>query len=95
MNKLLSYILLAIIIIALVIGIDFWKEHQNNKLPGANEQYYKIVSLPIPDTLEFVNEPVPLNIFYIKESLDKELSVNTYWHSSTLQLIKRSHRWFP
>lgn len=95
MKKLLSYFLLAIIIIALVVGIDFWKENHNNALPGANDQYYKIVSLPIPDTLKFANELVPLNIFYVRESLDKELSVNTYWHSSTLQLIKKSYRWFP
>lgn len=95
MKKLLSYLLLAIIIIALVVGVDFWKENHNNTLPGANDQYYKIVSLPIPDTLYFANELVPTNIFYVKESLDKELSVNTYWHSSTLQLLKRSHRWFP
>lgn len=95
MNKLLSYLLLAFIIIALVVGIDFWKSNHNSNLPGANNQYYKIVSLPIPDTLDFAGEKVPLNIFYVKEALDKELSVNTYWHSSTLQLIKRTHRWFP
>jgi len=95
MKKLLSYFLLAIVVIALVIGVDFWKEKRLKHIPGTNEQYYKIVSLPIPDTLEFADEQVPLNIFYVKESLDRELSVNTYWHSSTLQLIKRSHRWFP
>ena len=38
---------------------------------------------------------IPLDIFYVRESLDRELSVNTYWHSSTLQLIKKAHRWFP
>ena len=95
MNKLLSYLLLALIIIALVVGIDFWKSKHTSNLPGANNQYYKIISLPIPDTLDFAGEKVPLNIFYVKEALDKELSVNTYWHSSTLQLIKRTHRWFP
>ncbi len=95
MNKLLSYLLLAIIIIALIIGVDFWKEKRISHLPGTNDQYYKIISLPIPDTLYFTNELVPTNLFYVKESLDKELSVNTYWHSSTLQLLKRSHRYFP
>ncbi len=95
MNKIISYLLLIIVIAALVIGIDFWKKNHKNNLPGINDQYYKIVSLPIPDTLKFTDELVPFNIFYVKESLDKELSVNTYWHSSTLQLIKRSHRWFP
>lgn len=87
--------LLLIIIISLVAGIDLWRDKNEKQLPGANEQYYKIVSLPIPDSLTFAGERVPLDIFYVKEALDKELSVNTYWHSSTLQLIKRSHRYFP
>ncbi|NOY50606.1 MAG: lytic transglycosylase domain-containing protein [Chlorobi bacterium] len=95
MNKILSYLLLAFVIAALVIGIDFWKEKRDGNLPGKNEQYYKIVALPTPDTLDFAGEEVPLNLFYAKESLDKELSINTYWHSSTLQLMKKTHRWFP
>lgn len=95
MLKILSYLLTVIIIVALVIGVDVWRDNHKPELPGTNEQYYKIVSLPIPDSLYFSGEEVPLNIFHVKESLDRELSVNTYWHSSTLQLIKMSHRWFP
>lgn len=95
MNKILSYLLLAFIVIALVIGLDFWKERHDKNLPGTNDQYYRIVSLPIPDSLTFAGEEVPLDLFYVRESLDKELTVNTYWHSSTIQLIKRTHRFFP
>ncbi|PLX11331.1 MAG: murein transglycosylase, partial [Marinilabiliales bacterium] len=95
MNKILSSLLLIFIILALVIGIDFWKEKKEQHLPGKNEQYYRIVSLPLPDSMFFVGEEVPLDLFYVREALDKELSINTYWHSSTLQLIKRTHRYFP
>lgn len=96
MKKGFSFILLFIIILVFVIGIDFWRSKPDKmQLPGTNEQYYKIVSLPIPDSLDFAGESLPLDIFYVKESLDKEISVNTYWHSSTLQLIQLSHRWFP
>jgi len=95
MLKILSYLLTIIVVIALVIGVDVWRDNHKPELPGSNEQYYKIVSLPIPDSLFFCEEEVPLNIFHVRESLDRELSVNTYWHSSTLQLIKMSHRWFP
>ncbi len=95
MNKILSYFFIIAIVILLIFGFDALKEHQNKQLPGTNEQYYKIVSLPIPDTLFLFGEEMPLDIFYVKEALDKELSVNTYWHSSTLQLIKKSTRWFP
>ncbi len=95
MNRIISSLLLAFIVVALVVGIDFWKERIDRELPGRSEQYYKIVPLPIPDSLDFAGEEVPLNLFYVSESLDKELSINTYWHSSTLQLMRKSHRWFP
>ena len=94
MKKYLPYIVSFVV----VIGVFLWEMFQPVQkvfLPGTNEQYYKIVPLPVPDTLSFAGEPVPLDIFYVKEALDKELAVNTYWHSSTLQLIRKSHRWFP
>lgn len=52
-------------------------------------------SVKIPEKLDFAREDVPLNVFYVKESLDRELLVNTYWHSSSLMLFKRANRWFP
>lgn len=96
MNKNLSYFLLLLLVIVLIIGSAvFQKVHRDVSLPGTNRQYYKIVSLTIPNNLSFAGEPVPLDIFYVREALDRELSVNTYWHSSTLLLFKRAHRWFP
>ena len=96
MNRSLSYFLLLLLMIVLIISsVVYQKKHRDMSLPGTNKQYYKIVPLTIPDTLSFAGEPVPLDIFYVREALDRELSVNTYWHSSTLQLIKRAHRWLP
>ena len=95
MNRLFARILLLVIIVLLFLGFDMWMKRSMKQKPGGNEQYYRIVSLPIPDTLDFAGESVPLDIFYVREALDRELSVNTYWHSSTLQLIKKSTRWFP
>ncbi len=95
MNRVITYVLLIIIIILLIFGFDKLLTEKEVQLPGTNEQYYKIVSLPLPDTLFVFGEEIPLDIFYVKEALDRELSVNTYWHSSTLQLIKKSYRWFP
>ncbi len=95
MNRIITYIFLIIIIILLIFGFDRLISNKQSQLPGTNEQYYKIVSVPIPDTLFLSGEEMPLDIFYVREALDRELSVNTYWHSSTLQLIKKSYRWFP
>ena len=95
MRKTFVYLFLLLLVIALIFGFDSWRQNKQRQLPGTNEQYYKIVSLQLPDTLFFAGEEVPLEMFYVREALDRELSVNTYWHSSTLQLMKRSYRWFP
>jgi len=59
------------------------------------ERNYSIHALPIPDSLEFAGEEVPMNKTYIRESYDREILVNTYWQSQTLLLIKRANRYFP
>lgn len=53
------------------------------------------VSLNVPEALTFAGEPVPLNIPDVYERLDKELQINTYFHSNTIFLIKRANRWLP
>ncbi len=54
----------------------------------------KIFSLVLPDKAEFAGEEAPLALYYVRESLDRELMVNTYWHSSTMLMLKKSNRYF-
>lgn len=72
--------------------------------PGQNNDklYYesfaehnKAHALIIPDTLFFANEIVPVDLYYVHEGLDRELLVNTYWHSNTILMLKRAARFFP
>ena len=56
---------------------------------------FKITSPEIPNTLFFAGEKVPLNDFEVRERIDRELIVNTYWFSSTILGMKRANRWFP
>ncbi len=56
---------------------------------------YKVFSLSLPDTISFCGENIPLQKSDVKENLDRELLVNTYWQSQTLLFIKRAHKWFP
>lgn len=51
--------------------------------------------IELPESMEFCGEPVPLDRFYVRESLERELMVNTYRHASTILLLKRTTRWFP
>lgn len=54
-----------------------------------------IFPIPIPDSLKFAGEPVPLHYFDVREGLDRELQVNTFWHSQTVILLKKASRYFP
>lgn len=55
---------------------------------------YEIGSPSIPEGLKFAGEDVPLDNPAVREKLDRELLVNTYWQSSTILQIKRSKRVF-
>ena len=63
------------------------------KPPGKGT--YIVTSVPIPEELDFAGERTPLENFDVKESLEMELLVNSYWQSHTLLLIKRANRYFP
>ena len=56
---------------------------------------YKVFAVNIPADLNFAGEQVPLQDFEVRERIDREFLVNTYWQSQTLLLAKRSNRWFP
>ena len=56
---------------------------------------YNIKALKIPSGLSFAGEKVPTELDDIKERMDRELLVNTYWQSNGLLLIKRAHKYFP
>jgi hypothetical protein len=52
-------------------------------------------AVKIPDKISFAGEEVLLDDPEVRERLDRELTVNTYWHSSTILIMKRANRFFP
>jgi len=56
---------------------------------------YHVYAIPMPDNLQFVDEPVPISKQDVRERIDRELLVNTYWQSNALLLIKRKAKYFP
>lgn len=56
---------------------------------------FKIEMPNVPDELEFCGEKVPMNDIEVKERVEREIIVNSYWYSSTVQMLKKSTRWFP
>ena len=61
----------------------------------ADRASYTVYGVEIPDQVSFAGEPVPLDLFDVRESLDRELLSNTYFHSQTIRLIKMANRYFP
>ena len=54
----------------------------------------KVYPPPLPSSMSFAGEEVPLLAFGVSERLDRELLVNTYWQSNTMLILKRSKRAF-
>ena len=103
-------ILLARVISLLLIGVTATNSFcvaQNAKedstLVGSPYDYemlythldQNIHDIELPESMDFCGEPVPLDLFYVRESLERELLVNSYLHASTMLLLKRTTRWFP
>ena len=58
-------------------------------------QHYQVFAMPLPKNLTFAGENVPLDDLFVREKLDREILVNTYWHSNSFLFQKRANRWFP
>jgi membrane-bound lytic murein transglycosylase D len=79
------------VVIVLITGIA---THTETETTDENNISFKYKPVTIPDSVIFAGEPVPLGRFDIRESLDRELLVNSYFHSQTLRLIKLAPRYF-
>ena len=98
--KILKSILTGIGVIA-VIGVSIQAvqdaptapKNENTEVKVVND--YNVYALPLPDNLNFAGETVPVQNPDIKERMDRELLVNTYWQSNGLLLFKRANKYFP
>lgn len=70
-------------------GQDSTKQNGENINVGYSSQPY------IPDEVTFCGTKVPIDNFDVYESLDYELVVNMYRHSSTISYLKKAKRYFP
>ncbi|HQI69496.1 MAG TPA: lytic transglycosylase domain-containing protein [Bacteroidales bacterium] len=92
-----------VVLLCIILAGEFFIFSKKNSLNNAfderyydaGKRFYKIFSVKIPERLAFAGEEVPLDKFYVREGLDRELLVNSYWQSNTLLLLKRSFRYFP
>ena len=97
---------MAIILIGVTAAITFALAQSNDEqleeYEGTEREYLSFDQIDhithdieLPDTMYFCGEQVPLDLFYVRERLERELMVNSYRHSATILLLKRTTRWFP
>jgi membrane-bound lytic murein transglycosylase D len=72
-------------------GIDKAKSEP----PKSTSDKYEIQALELPENLNLAGERVPTERQHIRERMDRELLVNTYWQSNGLLLLKRANKYFP
>jgi hypothetical protein len=93
-----KYLTAAVILMVVLLGINLAvfssKRMEDDYYKNEFSKNYKVYSLNLPTKLQFADESVPLNQFDVRESLDRELLLNTYWQSQSILLHKRAYRWF-
>ena len=97
---------MAIILIGATAAITFSlaqsNDEQMEEYAGTDREYLFFDNIDLyahdielPESMTFCGEEVPLNLFYVRERLEREIMVNSYRHSATILLLKRTTRWFP
>jgi len=56
---------------------------------------YNVYALTLPKNLTFAKEKIPMNLPDVKERIDREFLVNTYWQSNGFLMFKRANKYFP
>jgi len=82
-------------VLAIVLAATAYTGTGSGSIVPENKESYTVYSVEIPDQIKFAGEPVPLDLFDVREAMDRELLSNTYFHSQTIRLIKLANRYFP
>ena len=102
----LIYILLSVVVFLALYGVmNQFETRPESATPESYDENglanvevlpaYQLPSIKIPDKVTFAGEEVPLHDPDIRERLDRELHVNTFFHSNTIFILKRGNRWLP
>lgn len=87
--------LLLCVFFTLIGYTTYSKLSEKTELSYEPHSRYQVYAVELPQVLTFAGEVVPLEDRDILERFDREMNVNTYWHSNTILMMKRANRWFP
>lgn len=96
------FVIVSIFIFILSTALGFRgssTEHETGIVSGAHsslgDSLYTVRPFRLPDIVTFAGERMPLENFDTRESLEREILVSAYRHSSTILIIKRANRYLP
>ncbi len=78
----------------ILISIQSFSDKDGYPVTNTGKPIQVAAPFTMPSRLVFAGETVPLENFDTRESLDREILVNAYWHSRTLLVLKKSKRYF-
>jgi hypothetical protein len=87
--------LMLLILTVLLLTPEFSQTKADQTAGDLFPQQYKIITPKVADYLVFAGETIPLKNYEVRERVEREFIINTYFHSATLLAIKRANRWFP
>ena len=87
---------------AITISLAQSNDEQMEVYEGSEHEYlffdhidHMTHDIDLPESMDFCGEAVPLDLFYVRERLEREILVNSYRHTATILMLKRTTRWFP
>ena len=94
-----SHLIYSTIILTLLAGYFFSVRNNESENLGETKEEIKntngIILRTIPIDLAFAGERVPIEDIDIRERYDREIIINTHFHSNTILLLKKANRWMP
>jgi hypothetical protein len=90
-----TYFFLVVLVLLILSSSSFKSQSNKEKFQKYPLSDYNVYAVPLPKKLDFSGELMPLSFPDVKERMDRELLVNTYWQSNGFLLLKRAHKYFP
>ena len=96
MKKTIIFSIVASMITAVLVATIFLSSNNVEKVERERPQVLAMTaSADMPDEMTFAGEKIVFDRYDFKERMDRELNSFTYFHSTTMMLIKRANRIFP
>ena len=93
-----QYILLLCGFTLLIGAAVGWVSSKDEGIHPQSKQRFVLAqtsSVEVPESVTFCGQEIALERYDMRERFDREINTFTYFHSSTMLMIKRANRYFP